>query len=264
MDINLDVKRFYEEQYDESTRETRTPLEFIRSKQIISRYLNKSSMNIADIARGAGVYSFWLAGLGHKLHLLDLAQNHIDLAKEHSRKTNTPLASYTCADARYLPYKDESMDIVLLMGALYHLQKRDDRLMCLLEAKRVLKTNGILICTVISKYSPLVGYYRHGNIDDINLKLIDETIKTGKYNNLPYFPSAFFHSPDEIISEISDACFSNINLIAVEGFANAFIFESIADDDYKLKQMLRHIEMTETNIELMGMSKNIIAIGTKY
>ena len=262
MENSLDVKKFYEE-HSESDRETRMPLEFMRTREIISRYLTRENMNIADVAGGTGVYSFWLAGLGHQVHLLDLAQNQIDYAKKQSLKTNVMLASYTCSDARHLPYDDESLDIVLLMGALYHLQERNDRLQCLSEAKRVLKTNGVLLCTYISRYAAMIGYYKWGNIDNSIIKLIDETLTTGKYENIPWFTYAVYHTPDEIISEISDSHFSDPRLIAVEGFANAYDFDNFKNDEYKLAQLLRHIEMTETKPELLGVSKDIIAVGVK-
>jgi ubiquinone/menaquinone biosynthesis C-methylase UbiE len=263
MENNDAIRSFYEEQYSESDREGRVPLEFIRSKSIILRYLKHNDMNIADIAGGAGVYSFWLAEMGHRVHLLDLARNHIDFAKAKAQETNIPLASYTCADARALPYADESMDIVLLMGALYHLRERNDRVRCLSEAKRILKPDGILLCTVISRYSSMVGYYKWGHIDEGNVRLIDESLESGRYNNIPFFPDAFFHTPEEIVSEMTDAGFTGIRLIAVEGFGNAYKFDDYADNEYKLAQLLRHIEMTEAKPELLGVSKNIIAVGRR-
>ena len=185
MEDNGEVKKFYEEQCDESRRELVAPLEFIRTKSIVSRYLTENEMNVADIAGGVGVYSFWLAGLGHRPHLLDLARNHIESAKKRSDKTGVRLASYTCADARRLPYEDGSMDMALLMGALYHLRKRGERLKCLYEAGRVLKRNGALLCTVQSKFAPMIGIYKWRHIDGKNMALIDETLKSGNYDNPP-------------------------------------------------------------------------------
>ncbi|NNU78136.1 class I SAM-dependent methyltransferase [Clostridium estertheticum] len=56
-------------------------------------------------------------------------------------------------DARKINRADDSADIVLLMGPLYHLQNRDDRLQVLNEAKRVLKKGGLLFSVGISKFS---------------------------------------------------------------------------------------------------------------
>lgn len=50
------MKNFYENNYSEAGRLERNPLEFIRSKEIITRFLVRPSMKIADIGGAAGVY----------------------------------------------------------------------------------------------------------------------------------------------------------------------------------------------------------------
>lgn len=147
---NGSIKDFYETSYHENERELFTPIEFLRSREIISRYL-APEMTIADIGGGPGAYAFWLAELGHFVHLLDLVNKHIRQAREKSLKTGIDLASYTCADARTLPYEDKAFDMVLQMGALYHLMELDDRMQCLHETMRVLKDGGIAICAFISR-----------------------------------------------------------------------------------------------------------------
>ncbi len=92
-------------------------LEKIRTQDIVLRYL-KNSMTIADIGGATGAYSFWLHDMGHRVHLLDAAEFHIDAATKTSIKENKPLASITLGDARKLPYDDETFDMVLLFGPL--------------------------------------------------------------------------------------------------------------------------------------------------
>ena len=220
-------------------------------------------MEIADISGATGAYSFWLAEMGHKVHLSDLVQKHIEIAKQKSDTNNIQLASYACADARSLPYGDESMDLVLIMGAMYHLQDRNERIKCLVEARRVLKPNGRMLCTVINRYSALIGCYKYGEINENNIRVIDESIQKGKYSNVYGISNAYFHLPAEILSEAIDARFTDIHMIAVEGFANAYTSEHYINDEYLLSNMLRHIEMTEMSPELLCISKNIIVAGIK-
>lgn len=78
--------------YNEDGRLSRHDLEFIRSKEIISRYLTEGKMNIADIGGATGVYSFWLASLGHNLHLLDITPKHIELAQSKEEALGIHLA----------------------------------------------------------------------------------------------------------------------------------------------------------------------------
>ena len=68
---------------------------------------------------------------------LELADTAVAYAREHFVQTYGFTAE--TADARRLPREDATADVVLLMGPLYHLQKREDRDMALGEARRVLK-----------------------------------------------------------------------------------------------------------------------------
>ena len=74
---NNAVREFYENRYDEDRRFADNPLEFIRSQEIIARYVTKSRLAVADISGATGRYSYWLAEQGHEVHLLDLTARHI-------------------------------------------------------------------------------------------------------------------------------------------------------------------------------------------
>src|SRR5438093_7845351 len=109
-------------------------LEFYRTKQILSRFLPKRPVTILDVGGGPGRYSFWLAGKGHRVHLVDIVPLHIKQARYEQRKSKHKLASITLGDARKLDFHDRTMDIVLLFGPLYHLVQSRERLKALSEA----------------------------------------------------------------------------------------------------------------------------------
>lgn len=123
-------------------------IEFHRTKQILSKYINKDSNVIYDIGGGVGVYSDWLARKNNNVHLLELSPNAVEYAKSNY---NT-FISEVC-DARDINKDNESADIILLMGPLYHLQNIADRLKVLDECYRVLKKGGLLFSVGISKFS---------------------------------------------------------------------------------------------------------------
>jgi len=258
---NERVVEFYENMNEDARFDSQTK-EFTRSKDIISRYLFTDNMEIADIGGGTGPYSFWLAEKGHRVHLLDLTKKHIDIAKQKSEQNNISLASYTCADARDLPYANKSMDLVLLMGALYHLQSHESRAKCLTEAHRVLKNGGYLISTVISRYTVLVATLKWNIFHRYDVDTIERFIKTGMSDGFS-FPHSYFHTPSEITSELTNAGFEDIKLVAVEGLANAFGDYSLPTDEKEAKRLLKCIELTESIPELMGVTRNLIAVGRK-
>lgn len=256
-----EIMDFYERQYDEDGRAARTPLEFSRSREIISRYLTKEKMRVADIGGASGAYSFWLAELGHEVHLLDLAPRHIRQAKEKAQATGLALAGYGCGDARKLPYPDEMFDLVLEMGPLYHLQDRGDRMACLRESRRILKAGCPVACAVISRYASLMDGFRFGLIrDEAFRQILERDLETGRHDNpneIPnYFTTSYFHTPEEIRSELEEAGFDGIRLIAVEGFAN--VLEQAEELSDFMAACLRK---TESAPELLGVSGHILAVG---
>ena len=173
-------------------------LEKIRSQQIILEYL-KPGMTIADIGGATGSYSFWLYDMGHEVHLLDAAEFHIEAANKISKEKNKPLGSILLGDARSLPYPDNQFDLVLLFGPLYHLQDKTDRISAITEAKRVLKTNGILLAATISRYASLLDGFWQNFIDDAGFeKILDQDLTNGNHFNTTgnpfYFTEAHFHS----------------------------------------------------------------------
>ena len=261
LEANSNVTSFYENANEDARLEKQT-LEFTRSKNIISRYLFSDDMEIADIGGGSGPYSFWLAKQGYNVHLLDVTQKHIEIAKQKMKTNDIALASCVCADARNLPYQNESMDLVLIMGALYHLQSQDSRAKCLSEAFRVLKRSGHVICTVISRYTVLVATLKWNLSHVYDIDTLRKIIETGKVESFT-FPQAYFHTPNEIINELSTAGFYNTHAIAVEGIANAFGDYSLPSDEKEATRLLNHIELIESTPELIGASRNIIAVGKK-
>ena len=265
MENNDVVKAFYEDKNEDGRAELEL-LEFVRSKEIISRYVRSGTMEIADICGGTGAYSFWLAGMGHRVHLLDLAQKHINIAMKKSQETNISLASYSCVDARNIPYDDQRMDLVLLMGALYHLQSEDSRIECLTEAFRVLKPGGYALCTVISRYAGLIAALTWNLVDAFGgIEAFKNALRTGITSIGPKLPLSYTHTPDGIISEMSNAGFKDIRLIAVEGVASVLGDKRnvLPEDEKSAAQLLKAIEMTESIPDILGASRNIIAVGKR-
>ena len=266
MDNSLKIKSFYQNSYDENSRMERNPLEFIRCKEIISRYLSKVPMEIADIGGATGVFSYWLASLGHNVHLLDFTPSHIEQAKKYRERHGVSLAAYHCGDARHLPFDDNCFDIVLEMGPLYHLQDKSDRLQCLSEARRVLKPGGALLCHAISRYAALFDGFGYLNINDERfISILDGGLMAGQHSpgETSYFTSAYFHRPCELENELTASGFDDIDIIAVEGFARAVNVDEFLKNEERTNLLLEYIRKIERVPELMGMSDHFFAVTRK-
>lgn len=268
MENNDDVYEFYESRFDEASRFSDNPLEFIRTQDIVKRFLTQAPMIIADIGGATGAYSFWLAEQGHKVHLFDLSNKHIEQARHRGQQSNIALESYICGDARQLPWNDNTFDLVLLMGALYHLQKSEDRSRCIDECFRVLKPGGKAIFAYISHAASLVDGYKYQFINDpVFQRIVETDLQTGHHENPEghphYFTTAFFHTPQLIMQELQQGAFQDIRLFAVEGFASIIDTDEIMQFEDKKALLLNHLRLTEESPDLLGISSHLLAVAKK-
>lgn len=198
--------------YNESQRLTDAfgLFELERTKELIGRYLPPAPGVVLDVGGAAGVYSFWMAGLGYEVHLVDITPKHIEEARERAAAPGSPrLASLREGDARALDFVDESVDAVVMHGPLYHLTERRDRLQALAEASRVLRPGGVLLAFAITRYAGVVYGLTKGYVfDDEYIRMTVEEVSTGQRRDAPKwlgtFIRAYFHHPDELAAEVTE------------------------------------------------------------
>jgi ubiquinone/menaquinone biosynthesis C-methylase UbiE len=264
------IKKFYAHEIEANRLESEWfKLEGIRTKEIIERYLNKDKLEILDIGGGAGYYSFWLHEKGHNVTLIDLSPKNIELVQKNSAATGRKLKKVEIGDAVNLNISDEQFDIVLMLGPLYHLTDRAERIIALREALRVLKPGGLLLAAVISRYGSLIdGFQRDLVMDDQFFNLLINDLRTGVHlnetDNLQYFTTAYLHTPKEITTEIADSGLKFEKLIPVESFGwIAGNFNEKAKDPDYMKKMLGTIRLVEGNEDLIAMSPHIMVVARK-
>jgi ubiquinone/menaquinone biosynthesis C-methylase UbiE len=240
-------------------------LEFIRTQELILRFLPPPPAIVLDVGGGTGPYSYWLAKKKYEVHLIDPIKIHIEQATVYS----DALASINLGDARSLPWKDKSVDVVLMLGPLYHLVKRGDRIKALLEAHRVLRKGGVLFAVGISRFSSaLDGLFRGFLEDDDFFKNVKRCLKDGQQRSPKsrpdYFTTAFFHHPNELEQEIREAKFKFEKLLGVDGpgwmMPNFNLFWSNPDLQVRLLAIIRSLEEDST---IVGQSAHMLAVGRK-
>ena len=197
-------------------------LEEVRTRELIERPARRPPATVLDVGGAAGVYALWLADAGYMVHLVDPVARLVAEAERRSATRPMPLASCRVGDARALDFPDQSADIVLLMGPLYHLTDAAGRARALGEARRVLKPGGRLFAAAISRWaSALDGLSRDLFQDPRFVAIVERDLREGQHRNpterLDYFTTAYFHRPEELRAEVSGVGLIVDGLYGIEG-----------------------------------------------
>ncbi len=245
-------------------------LELARTREIIERFLPSPPAVVVDVGGGPGVYACWLARKGYEVHLIDALPLHVELARKASASQPAhPVASLNTGDARRLERTDSSADAVLLLGPLYHLIERGERIQALAEARRVVREGGAVIAAVISRFASTLDGLCQGFLDDPEfVKIVERDLKDGQHrnptNHPAYFTTAYFHHPGEIASEFEDAGLSYENSLSVEGPAWLLQnFDEQWQNPARRERLLAAIRRVEDEPSIIGASAHILAIGRK-
>ncbi|MBT3242313.1 MAG: class I SAM-dependent methyltransferase [Bacteroidetes bacterium] len=239
------------------------PLEFERNQELITRYLPAQNSVIADIGGGPGIYSQWLANKGHTLHLIDPVAKHIKEAKKKAAAMQNPFQCLL-GESRKIDLPDNSVDLVISHGPLYHLLEKSDRIDSLREAKRILKPDGIILGFAINySASTLVGLIQ-GLIHDHDFyELCKQELSTSIHiapaNMAGMLPSAYYHKPSQLKKEILSAGFNFLELLPVEGiiWLDNKYFET-RSDALRKANMMSLLRNTESDTDLLALSPHLM------
>ncbi|MFG0318421.1 MAG: class I SAM-dependent methyltransferase, partial [Planctomycetota bacterium JB042] len=241
-------------------------LEWMRTWAVLERHLPEPPATVLDVGGGPGRYSVELASRGHAVRLLDPVERHVEEAARRLAAIRTaPSATAEVGDARALPAADGSTDVVLLLGPLYHLQERNDRLAALAEARRVLRPGGVVAAAAISRFASLMDGLRKGLIDDPEFRsIVDGDLEHGRHVNPTghprYFTTAYFHRPDELREEVAAAGFAIADLVSLEGPAwMADDLDRWLVDDAMRERLLGWLARVESEPALLGAGAHLLA-----
>jgi ubiquinone/menaquinone biosynthesis C-methylase UbiE len=268
--IPEEITRYYEEVAEEG-RLAAGPgkLEFERTKEIVQRYLPPAPATVIDVGGASGPHALWLAGMGYTVHLIDPVPRHVEEAQRLSEASPHQMESCQVGDARELPFNDEMADVALLLGPLYHLTDAAERLRSLREAHRVLKPGGVLFAAAISRCaSALDGIARDLFATPAFAGIVQQDLELGQHRNATanwdYFTTAYFHRPEELRSEVTEAGFECLPVFGIEGPGWLFAdFDQRWAEPRKREDLMRVARMMEQETSIVGLSAHLLAVGRK-
>lgn len=159
-------------------------VEFRVSYNYIKEYLNLlnkevKDINILDIGAGTGRYSIALALDGYNVSAVELVKHNVQRLKQYAAKENASLQAYQGNALNLKKFQDNSFDLTLLFGPMYHLFGDDNKITALNEAIRVTKKDGfILVAYCMNEYALIMhGFRAHNYVESKALGKISDDFK---------------------------------------------------------------------------------------
>lgn len=238
------------------------PLEFVRTKEIVLRFIGPPPLDVLDVGGAAGVHSAWLAQRGDRVRLVDPVPLHVEQAREA-----VPDITAELGDARRLEQADDSVDVVLLLGPLYHLVDRDERLLALSEARRVLRDGGVMFAAAISRFAALLDVLVR--LDRLHepevLATVTACVDNGVFRGASagLFTTAYCHLPRELAHEVAEAGFASPRILNVEG--PGFLVSDFPErwqDESRREAILVAARLLAEEPETLGASSHLLAVAS--
>lgn len=221
----LSVISSYEE-IDEENRLQSTnarKVEFLSTIEALFPYMKKG-FKVLDCGCGVGIYSLYYARQGMDVTSLDLVPKHIQRLDEIASAENIEIKTSVGNAVDLSAFVNQSFDITLCMGPLYHLIYKENLEACIKECIRVTKGNGIIAFSYISPFSVFPCVVR-GDIEKINKELAKKIIEDRKIlseDQLCFWTDSNYYAPADIEELLNNCGLTIIDHLATDGQSIAF------------------------------------------
>lgn len=151
------LTQFYEN-YDEEGRllSRHGSVEYLTTMRYIEKYL-QPGMRILEVGAATGRYSHALAQRGYRVDAVELIRHNIDIFCEKTLPgENVTIRQGNAVDLHF--YEDNTFDISLVLGPMYHLFTEADQKKALSEAIRVTKKGGYIFAAYCGNEATMVQY----------------------------------------------------------------------------------------------------------
>lgn len=205
----------YYNKFNEEKRLTRRrgQVEYLTTMKYIHNYI-KPEDKVIELGAGTGKYSITLSNEGYDVTAVELVKHNLKQIEAKSNKVKTILGNAT----NLKKIKDNTYDIALIFGPMYHLITKEEKIKALNEAKRITKKDGIImIAYCMNDYAIIT----HGFIDNNILECIKNKEIDSNYHMTPKETDLYSRLTLSEIDELNKiANLERIKIIASDGSAN--------------------------------------------
>lgn len=254
------LNNFYNEDCAEDTRleSQHGQVEFLTTIKYIEKYL-KPETKILEIGAGTGRYSLYYANKGYDVTAIEYVQHNVDILKSKIKDNMNIVAEQ--GDAVDLSgFENNTFDVTLVLGPLYHLYEDKDINKAIEEAIRVTKKDGIIAIAYLTSDSIMIDWSLMGDhLINGYPNDFDDNFKMTRYPQgvfAPFYISEF----KNIMSKFNVELLHNV---ATDGFTHHVKdkIDSLSKEEFEV-WMRYHLSTCERE-ELQGYSNHMLYICKK-
>ncbi|MGN1275632.1 MAG: class I SAM-dependent methyltransferase [Floccifex sp.] len=206
---------------------------------------------ILEVGAGTGRYCVSLANEGYDVSAIELVKSNLGTLK--AKKSSVKAFQGNAIDLHR--FDDESFDCTLVLGPLYHLKEKKQRIQALQEAKRVTKKNGIvMVAYVMNDYSVIQHAFIDGHILEC-LDQLDDQFQIHSSKDL------YYRTRLEAIDELNKIVGLKRELIVAPDGPTDYlrpVINKMSDEEFEI--FIRYVESISQRKECLGASSHILDI----
>lgn len=265
MKIQSEIEKYYNKfNEDKRLRSRHGQVEYRTTMKYIHHYLEllcdglpeaeKGRIRILDIGAGTGAYSIPLAEEGYSVTAVELVRYNLGILKQKS----SLVEAYQGNAMKLSRFPDESFDMTLLFGPMYHLFTEEDQLKALSEAKRVTKKGGfILVAYVMNEYAVITYAFKEGHIKEC----LDKGMLTEDYRTVSDEKDLYHYVRTEDIESLNEKTgLSRVKLIAADGPSDYIRPVLNSMDEATFEEYLKYHLATCERQDTIGASSHTVDI----
>lgn len=232
-------------------------VEFITTTKYIEKYL-KEGNRILEVGAGTGRYSLYYAEKGFKVDAIEYVQHNVDVLKSKIKKGMNINAQQ--GDAVDLSrFAENTFDITLVLGPLYHLYNEKDQIQAIKEAIRVTKQGGIVAIAYLTSDSIMIDWALDGHLIDGQGKDFDDKFKMINYEE-GVFSAFYVKEFKDIMSKFNVEYLNNIATDGISVHVKDKI-DKLTDEEFQV-WIKYHLSTCERE-DLQGYSNHMLYICRK-
>ena len=221
-------------------------VEFTTTMKYIKEYLEKMhNPKIIDIGAGTGKYSVKLADMGYDVTAIELVKHNLRYIEKYDN-----IKSYQGNAIDLSKFSDNTFDLTLLFGPMYHLINKEEKIKALKEAKRITKDDGIIMVVYCLNDFAIL---KHGFIDGYINKSLNKI--DSNYNIICNNDDLYSYMRIENINELNSIVgLKRVKIISQDGPTDYIrpVINKMSKDDFKL-YLDYHLKTCE-RLDMIGAS----------